>query len=103
MSSGRRSYTAAEAAHTHATSLKMWKLRLIHDMADSYETTCVARRMSAVDNLVVDHVVCDTIMPGHPLSSQQTIGKSPGCWVQLQVSRPRLMFGGDIYNTRNLQ
>lgn len=31
-------------AHTRATSLKVWKLRLIHDMVDSYETTRVARR-----------------------------------------------------------
>ena len=63
-------------AHTRATSLKVWKLRLIHDMVDSYETTRVARRTPAVDNLVVDHVVSDTIVPGHPLVRFQGRGRS---------------------------
>ena len=57
------------------SSLKTWKLRLVHDMVDDYASSRVERRMPAIDNLVVDYVVTDTILQGHPLVRFQGRGR----------------------------
>ena len=64
--------------------LKSWKIRLIHDLVDSVESSRVWRRASAVDNLEVEHIVAGNIVDGHPLarfsgrkrSCKQCVGES---------------------------
>ena len=54
-------------ANTRSISLKTWKLQLIHDLVDGHESLRVTRRVPAVDNLVVAHVLTDNLLAGHSL------------------------------------
>ena len=54
-------------ANTRLSSLKTWKMRLIHNMVDDYVSRRVQRCEPAVDNLSVERVMADNIVPGHPL------------------------------------
>ena len=46
--------------------LKQFKLKLVHDLCDGH-TSRVHRMPAAVDNLVIERVVIDDIVVGHPL------------------------------------
>ena len=54
-------------ANSRVSSLKTWKMRLIHNMVDNYVSRRQHRCDSAVDNLSVERVFADNIVPGHPL------------------------------------
>ena len=54
-------------ANTRLSSLKTWNMRLIHNMVDDYVSRRVQRCEPAVDNLSVERVMADNIVPGHPL------------------------------------
>ena len=54
-------------ANSRVSSLKTWKMRLIHNMVDDYVSRSLQRCEPAVDNLSVERVFADNIAPGHPL------------------------------------
>ena len=53
--------------NSRVSSLKTWKMRLIHNMVDNYVSQRLQRCDPGVDNLSVERVFADNIVPGHPL------------------------------------
>ena len=56
-----------DVTHPQHGGLKTWKLRLIHNLVDNYVSQRVLRCVPAVDNLSVERVFADNIVPGRPL------------------------------------
>ena len=64
-------------ANSRVSSLKTWKMRLIHNMVDDYVPQSQQRCEPAVDNLSVERVFADNIVPGHPLV--RNLGRKRTC------------------------
>ena len=54
-------------ANSRVSSLMTWKMTLIHNMVDNYVSRRQQRCEPVVDNLSVERVFADNIVPGHPL------------------------------------
>ena len=65
-------------ASTRLFSLKSFKLKLIHDMCDGHISRG-QRAQPAVDNLLVDYVVADNVVDGHPFV--KFVGRKRACHV----------------------
>ena len=63
-------------ANARLFALKAFKIALVHNLCDGH-TSRVHRVAPAVDNLIVERVVTDNIVDGHPLA--KFAGRKRGC------------------------